>query len=139
MAEPLWTISNCYLDPDKVMLRRVSAKLESEPIVAGRRLRIRDSIQLTQQEVEQHHDHIEALVKMGVIAVISPNNEDITDEVRAEAVPVEAAPVPPVEAQPEAEPEEAPEITTPGPSAEPLPLAPEQTAAKGKGRWGKRG
>lgn len=162
----LWKIRNTYLEPRKAMLLRKAAKLHTDPMIANRRLGVRSTIELTTAEVRHNHKQIEDLVKQGMIDVINPLGQDMTEEIRlgpsyigeakSEAPsgyvtanpdgtlsnvpvemleqespePAEAAPIPSTEQ--ETRPEKVPEIMTPGPAAESPPLAPEQTAAKGK-------
>ena len=140
-------IKNTYLDYAKRHLHRVAAKLETEPLINGLRLRPRETRTVPADWVERNHAYLEVLVKSGVIEIIPPHGEVITEE--AELPKVEQAVI-----NPEAveqldlsnEPVRGvPELTTSidesqeMPSTQvPTPVAPETTKPQSK-KWNKKG
>jgi uncharacterized membrane protein len=141
---PDWLIRNCYLDHGKMHLHRVAAKLETEPLVAGYRLRPRESRKVSHDYVERNHEMLEALVKSGVIEMTAPSGETVdaadmvADPATLDQVQAEVAPAPePVLEQAAPAPEELPSVETPAPAAVQSEAASDQP--KGRGRWKNRG
>jgi hypothetical protein len=133
----MWKVTNCYLDPSKRMLQRVAARLDSEPLVGGRRLRPRDSVEVTQEYVERNHTELERHVKAGVLEMTAPDGQ-VIDKSAIEAHPdvvddlAPQAPVEPVVSAPEvvAVVESAPAV---------VEQVAETTPETPKKKWGKKG
>ena len=74
-------IKNTILDHSKVHLHRVAAKLETEPLINGLRLRPRQALSVPVEWVERNHAYLEVLAKNGVIEIISPDGVVIDHEI----------------------------------------------------------
>ena len=98
----MWTVRNTYMDRTKSFQHRATPRLEMEPEIAGQRCRIRDSIQLSQQQVEINKVRLEALVKSGVIEVTDPAGQKLF---QVGALPMTTAPAEPATPEPAPEPQ----------------------------------
>lgn len=142
MPEPMWNIRNSYLDHNKVHLHRVAAKLETEPLIGGLRLRIRESRLVPQSYIERNHEMLERLAKSGVIEMTAPTGTAVMPAEK----PVEIIETPPEPVSPPV-PIPLPEDVGPYdvPPEEPtpdVPAAPIVEAApepQKRGRWKNRG
>jgi hypothetical protein len=65
----MYEIKNVALDYRYEMARRVAPLLEMEPTIAGKRIRLRCSEKITNEQFEHNKDRIAIYVKQGVIVV----------------------------------------------------------------------
>jgi type IV secretory pathway VirB10-like protein len=107
----MWKITNTSMDRSKALLHRTAPKLEMEPIVAGKRLRMRQTMTISDHEYEHDKAHLEQHVRAGSIAVEKigedkkkvPAPPPAPPPVKSETVmhpPVKTEPPPHVEEQP---------------------------------------
>jgi hypothetical protein len=78
-----YKIKNVALDPSRAFQRRRAAKMEMEPVINGARVRLNNSVTLTDEQYANNKIHIDQCVEQGVLAV---------EELGRKAAPV-AAPV----------------------------------------------
>lgn len=62
-------VTNTALDPSKAMLHRRAFKMEMEPTIAGRRLRLRSSMLLNELQAEVNKEYLKFLEGQGVVSV----------------------------------------------------------------------
>lgn len=138
----MWTVTNCYLDASKRMLQRVAARLDSEPLVGGRRLCPRDSIKVTQEYVERNHADLERHVKNGVLVLTAPTGQ-VIDKPAIESHPDVIDDLAPEAPAPVEQP--AAVIVSPAPTADEVvekaaePVDPTPDPGKTKKHWRSKG
>jgi hypothetical protein len=119
MAYKIW---NTALDHTKRFLHRRAAKMQMEPIVGGKRLRIRSSLVLDDAVFEHNKTNLELYKSWGVLDYEQVGGEKkVEKEPKKEKAPElkkEAAPAKPAE---ETKPESPPAETTPPSSEETKP------------------
>lgn len=62
-------IKNTALDPMKSLQHRQAPKLEMEPLINGQRLRLRTSVDVTEEWARKNKDYLEKLWKQGIIEI----------------------------------------------------------------------
>jgi hypothetical protein len=65
-----WTIKNVSLDPAYAMLRRKAAKMDMEPVIASKRVRLRQQITISDELYSVNADRIALHKKNGVLVAI---------------------------------------------------------------------
>ncbi len=115
-----WKLTNVSLEPAHAMKRRTAARMEMEPVIGAGRIRLNQSVTISDEVYEASKAKIDLCVKQGVL----------TAESSAPVVKKVEAPAPPP--PPEPEPEPAPE---PEPEPEPKPV---ETKKKSKSKRGRK-
>lgn len=103
-----WNLKNVALDPAYAGKRRIAAKMDMEPVIAGKRIRLRQQVTISDELYEINKVRIDTCVKHGVLTAASSSPDK-------KAAPV-AAPEP--ELEPELEPVPEPEEKEPSDSVE---------------------
>jgi len=135
-----YKIWNTALDPSCRLAQRKAAKMQMEPVIAGRRLRLRESMEISDKLFEINKGNIELNKKHGVVdwkkvgaekapaeaKKVEPDKKPVTPPAPpATAKSEESPPAPPVEASMPApvveKKEEAPPAETPSAPVEPEP------------------
>lgn len=122
-----WKLTNVSLDPSYAMKRRTAARMEMEPVIGGGRIRLNQSVDISDEAYEVNKARIDLCVEHGVLTA-----ESSAPVVEKPAIvpdpPVVESPSP----SPEPEPEPAPE---PEPEPEPKPV---ETKKSKKSKRGKK-
>ena len=107
-----WKITNTVLDPSKAMLQRRAPRMTTEPLIAGKILRLRETLVISDEAYEANKGHIEHCVQQGVISAEQVGGEkkapapaEKKPEPEAEPLPEALPPTPPVAAEPPSEPD----------------------------------
>jgi outer membrane biosynthesis protein TonB len=120
-----WKLTNVSLNPSYAMKRRTASRMEMEPVIGEGRIRLNQSVEISDEAYEVNKAKITLCVNHGVLTAVSS-----TPAVKAPVVKrVEVLPPPPA---PEPESEPAPE---PKPEPEPKPV---ETKKKSKSKRGKK-
>lgn len=110
-----WNLKNVALDPAYAGKRRMAAKMDMEPVIAGRRVRLRQQVTISNELYEINKDRIDTCVGHGVLTATSTSSGK------------EAAPVAPPAPKPVPLPEPEP---TPKPPTAPTPAPPKDAEVK---------
>lgn len=152
-----WNLKNVATDPLRAMGRRMSSKLEMEPVIGGRRIRLRQSITISDKQYEINKTRIERLVKGGVLEAyqeggpkkkVDQDPEPKVSKSDSESVEkpeaTEPAPEPPKQEKPAVPAPPAPPVAPQVPPmpdvapAAPGPVAPSQSDEEGSEEGGPR-
>ena len=135
-----YTLKNVALDPAFAVKRRTASKMEMEPALAGTRIRLRQTITISDELYERNETRIQQLCDQGVLQVVGAKAAPKKESKVAEPLPApELVPEPVPEPEPEPIPEPAPE-PAPEPKPEPEPKAAEEkpTPKKRKSKKGSK-
>lgn len=118
-----WKLTNVSLDPVHAMKRRTAPRMEMEPVIGEGRIRLNQSVTISDEAYEVNKARIDLCVAQGVLTAES--SAPVAAPIAIEEV---VAPSPPPPA-PEPEPEPAPE---PVPEPEPEPVETKKKSSKSK-------
>ena len=102
-----WKLTNVSLDPSYAMKRRTAARMEMEPVIGEGRIRLNQSVDISDEAYEVNKARIALCVSQGVLTA-----ESSTPVVKKPVIvpdPVVESPSPSPEPAPEPAPEPIPE------------------------------